>query len=291
MAASKPNPSAAPQDAEDAIHRVYGAFSLDDAGSLAADLPILSDLDESARARILRDAARYGATECVRLLLSIADPTLVDASEAGHLRATPLMAAAVAGHTRCVELLLPLSDPAARDLYGETALTLAFFMGAPIECQRMLLAVGDPADTDRNGMTLLMLAACDSHLDSIDLLAPISDFSARDNDGDTALAIAISRENVDVALRLLPRSDPNAICNNGQSAFDLAVLRGAWALVDAMAPRVPRARADEALLLAGPKNMPQWTAWLERESLASAIEPGLPAENPPEPHPALHRRI
>ena len=66
------------------------------------------------------NAARYGHTLCVELLLPFSD-TLTKDNDGW----TALMHAARYGHTLCVELLLPISDALAKDNDGKTARSLA----------------------------------------------------------------------------------------------------------------------------------------------------------------------
>ena len=125
-------------------------------------------------------------------------------------------------------------------------------------------------------LTLLMLAALQDAVESIDLLAPISDFSARDDDGDTALSLAAHHRREAAFLRLLPRSDPLSQNDEGRTPFEVAVSHEMWRAVDAAALRVSREDAQSAFDRAGPAKMPGWASLLESESLASALSAAPP---------------
>lgn len=103
-------------------------------------------------------AAKNGHTECVRLLLTTPG---IDVNKEGEFDKTPLCEAAEEGHTECLKLLLaaPGIDVNKADFAGKTPLCCA--IRGKTECVKLLLAVPgiNVNQADKSGITPLQLAA------------------------------------------------------------------------------------------------------------------------------------
>ena len=137
----------------------------------------------------LKNAAHYGHSVCVKLLL--AAPS-IDVNKANYFGKTPLHEAASYGHSDCVKLLLaaPGIDVNKATHFGDTPILEAASDGHS-DCVKLLLAApginGNQADADGN--TPLLMAACNGHSDCVKLLlaAPGINVNQVDADGETPL--------------------------------------------------------------------------------------------------------
>ncbi|XP_039617336.1 cortactin-binding protein 2 [Polypterus senegalus] len=133
---------------------------------LNEDRNYISHLDEDGNSA-LYSAAKYGHTDCVKLLLTTG--ACVNISNKNGF--TPLHIAAANGHFRCTDLLLRyeanVNFPA---IGGETPLYQACASGND-ECIQVLLATGaDRTATTANGSTPLHAAVNSGHISSMKLL-------------------------------------------------------------------------------------------------------------------------
>ena len=131
----------------------------------------------------LREAAKAGVEMELKAMLN--DPECNVYSTDGF-GGTALMYAASHGHTECVQLLLSVADAKGKDIYGVTALIYAV-SGGHEACVRILLTVSDALAQDNCGTTALMCAAVKGNETCTHLLLPMSDAAAKDKFGMTAV--------------------------------------------------------------------------------------------------------
>ena len=248
-------------------------------------------LNAADLSRALLLAARKGRSECVALLIPLADP-MAGESEALRL-------AAMRGHAKCVSILIPHSNPKAMD---SQALCWAF-KGRHIECIELLTPVSDPlsmrffatSSAQEHGPLSCgqlspaaysrFLSLCSSSRlgDSkmVELLIPIG---SPEHEGSRPLRLAAKHDRAECAKLLLPASAP--VLSNPEPLFE-ALRSRSGAVVAEMLAREPE-------LLSFPRFQELCsTAFLNapasaRASLSSAIERASIAQSLlPQPSPSL----
>ena len=149
-------------------------------------------------------------------------PQLDAASKDFRMKRTLLAWAANSGDLEAIEFLLPISDIESRDIDSATPLFLAASSWAP-EVVEALLRAGARCDaTNIEGWTPLMRAAFLGDLDTLRILAGVSDPSAQAKDGTTALMLAALRkgQGPEACEILLSVSNPSIQDDRGLTALD-----------------------------------------------------------------------
>jgi uncharacterized protein len=169
--------------------------------------------DENATQRMLggalRTAARTGnVARLTELLAAGASPRSRD--ERGN---TALILAAKHAETECVKLLLPLANPMDTNEMSQDALMEAAACGSRSEeeCAQLvalLLPLSDPMRRDSWGRSALMRATLADNAESVRVLLPLSDPKLRTIVGNSALVLAFEHgSSPEVVEALLPHSN------------------------------------------------------------------------------------
>lgn len=149
---------------------------------------------------------------------------------------TPLIEALFSYDKDIVAFLLPLSDPDAQDSDGDSALTVASFLGLS-EAVETLLPFSNPNISNHARYTPLIAAAQIGDAESVRALLPHSSPNERNHLGETALFCAASMGHADCLRILIPASDCNQACGSKlNTALIEAAATGKDACVELLMP-------------------------------------------------------
>ncbi|KAI9763207.1 MAG: hypothetical protein M1835_007900 [Candelina submexicana] len=186
--------------------------------------------DTSSGCTALHDACSNGHDETVSVLLTHADPNVVNEDWM-----TPLHYAARRGLDSIVNKLLncPQINVDAVNDRAETALHFASYWNRPGCLKALLQAGADTNKKNKGGETALHLAAFGGKLGCVNaLLQARADTDTKNKWGETALHLAASGGYADTVACLLEHADPNAQDDEGKTPLHLSAFEGHVSIVE-----------------------------------------------------------